>query len=275
MASAGTPKPIPSPEARGSSVVGLFDSGLGGLTVVRRLRERLPNADIVFFADQAHVPYGDRTPEDLRELLHVNLAWLDAQEVDAIVAACNTSCAVADVYGWPTTSAEVFDLLDSAAAAVGASNARRIGVVGTAATVKTGAYGRRIRHRIAGADVHEVAAPALVPLVESGDYEGKHARAEVAAVCAQLPKDIDVLVLGCTHYPVLEAHFAAILGTGVHLIDPAVMQAERAATLIESRDRVGRGTTRYVTNGDLAAFHKNVAHIMGDPSPATSALAVK
>ena len=99
-------------------MIGLFDSGLGGLTVVKRVRERLPNADLVFFADQAHVPYGDRTHEDLLRLLRNNLAWLDEQGVEAIAMACNTSCAIAERYGWPETRATVLDLIDSAATAV-------------------------------------------------------------------------------------------------------------------------------------------------------------
>ena len=82
-------------------MIGLFDSGLGGLTVLARVRERMPSADIVFFADQANVPYGDRTHAELLKLLQANLARLDARGVDAIVMGCNTSCAVAERYGWP------------------------------------------------------------------------------------------------------------------------------------------------------------------------------
>ncbi|MGB6060464.1 MAG: aspartate/glutamate racemase family protein, partial [Candidatus Aquilonibacter sp.] len=122
-------------------MIGLFDSGLGGLTVIRRVRERLPDVDLLYYADQAHVPYGGRAPDDLFALLQNNLAWLDERGVEAIVMACNTSCAIADVYGWPTTRAEVLDLLDSATIALQRSGARRIGVVATDATVRSGAYG--------------------------------------------------------------------------------------------------------------------------------------
>ena len=98
-------------------MIGLFDSGLGGLTVIKRIRERLPHADIVFFADQANVPYGDRDAEELHGLLAANLARLDDFGADAIVMACNTSCAIAERYGWPSTRAPVLDLIDSAATA--------------------------------------------------------------------------------------------------------------------------------------------------------------
>ncbi len=241
-------------------MVGCFDSGLGGLTVLARLRERLPSADLVFFADQAHVPYGDRTHRELIGLLRRNLAWLDAQDVDAIVMACNTSCAIAERYGWPRTRAPVLDLIESAAIAVEMSAFRRVGVVATAATVGAGSYGRTLRERIAGIDLVEVPAPALVPLVEAGTIQGPPARAAVAEVCAHLPLDLEALVLGCTHYPVLEEHFQAILGSGVALIDPALVQARRAAELLGDRAS-GAGMTKYVTSGDEAAFHANVVRL--------------
>ncbi len=245
-------------------MIGLFDSGLGGLTVLARVRERLPSADTIFFADQANVPYGDRDHRDLLGLLRANLARLDAYGVDAIVMACNTSCAVAERYGWPASRAPVLDLIESAAMAVERGGFRRIGVVATAATVGAGSYGRTLRARVGGIDVVEVPAPALVPLVESGDVEGDRPRAAVEEVCTHLPLDLDALVFGCTHYPVLAAHFSAVLGDGVALLDPAVVQAERAAALLGERG-LGGGTATYLTSGDEASFRRSIARIMGEP----------
>jgi glutamate racemase len=243
-------------------VIGLFDSGLGGLTVLARLRERLPSADTIFFADQANVPYGDRTHAELLQLLRANLARFDEYGVDAIVMACNTSCAIAERYGWPSSRAPVLDLIESAAIAVERGNFSRVGVVATAATVGAGSYGRTLRARIGGIDVVEVPAPALVPLVEAGAIDGAQARAAVAEVCAHLPLDLDVLVYGCTHYPVLEAHFKSVLGAGVALIDPAIVQAERAAQLLGDR-ALGTGRISYITSGDESAFNAGIARIMG------------
>jgi len=246
-------------------VIGLFDSGLGGLTVVARIRERLPHADIVFFADRANVPYGDRQPDELYELLALNLARLDRFAVDAIVMACNTSCAIAERYGWPSTRAPVLDLIDSAATAAQRAGHRRLGVVATAATVAAGSYGRTLRAAIVGAEVWEVAAPALVPMIEAGDVAGARARAEVAAVCRALPPDLDAVIYGCTHYPVLGTHFAAALGAGMELIDPAVMQAERTAALLCDRELLEEnGAVRYVTSGDPLAFAAGIARITGE-----------
>ncbi len=247
-------------------MIGVFDSGLGGLSVVRRVRERLPLVDVLFFADQAHVPYGDRTPEDLHRLLHANLEWLDARQPRAIVMGCNTSCAIADLYGWPDTKAVVFDLIESATHAVQASGARRIGVVATAATVRSGVYARRIGATIPGSEVTEVAAPALVPLVEAGKSRDEEARIAVADACAGLPANLDAVVLACTHYPLLDEHFAAVLGPSVIRIDPAFVQAERVAALFEAAGKtVETGTTEYVTNGDSELFRENVAKLTEVP----------
>jgi len=242
-------------------MIGLFDSGLGGLTVLARLRERLPSVDTIFFADQANVPYGDRTHGELLQLLRANLARFDQYGVDAIVMACNTSCAIAERYGWPSSRAAVLDLIESAAIAVDRSGFRRIGVVATAATVGAGSYGRMLRSRISGIDVVEVPAPALVPLVESGSIEGDRPRAAVAEVCSHLPLDLDAVVYGCTHYPVLESHFHAILGDDIALIDPAVMQAQRAAEILGENTH-GGGRTTYVTSGDQSVFEAAIARIM-------------
>ena len=238
-------------------MIGLFDSGLGGLTVLARVRERMPSADLVFFADQAHVPYGDRPHGELLQLLRANLERFDEYGVAAIVMACNTSCAIAERYGWPRSGAPVLDLIESAAMAVERGGFARVGVVATAATVGAGSYGRTLRARIAGIDVVEVPAPALVPLVEAGTTEGAEARAAVADVCSHLPLDLDALVFGCTHYPVLEVHFREVFGGDVAFVDPAVVQAERAAEMLGARAS-GSGATNYVTSGDEASFRANV-----------------
>jgi glutamate racemase len=244
-------------------VIGLFDSGLGGLTVVRRIRELLPHHDQLFLSDQAHVPYGDRAADELLRLSRQNLRWLEGQNVSAIVMACNTSCAIADSHGYPAMAIPILDLIESAAISVRDAGFRKIGVVATAATVRTGAYGHKIRALMRDAEVTEVAAPALVPLVEAGDIEGDTPRRAVAQVCAALPDDLDAVLLACTHYPILDEHFAAALGPRVARIDPAIEQAGRTAALVAAR-RIppGHGSVRYVTTGPVEPFRENVARIM-------------
>jgi glutamate racemase len=246
--------------------LGIFDSGLGGIGVLRSVRARLPGVDVVYLADQAHVPYGDRAAAELRVLLAANVATLEAAGVDAIVMGCNTSCAIAARFGWPPASVPILDLIEAAAGAVAASGARRVGVIATAATARAGAYGAAIRRLAPHAEVEEVGAPALVPLVEAGIIAGPRARGAVADACAALLVRPEAVVLACTHYPFLAAEFAAVLGAGVALIDPAEAQGARAAVLAppEASAARARGRTRYISTGDLAAFQAGLL-ALGEP----------
>lgn len=245
-------------------MLGIFDSGLGGLTVLRHVREALPTQDVLFFADQAHVPYGDKTTDELRGYLQTNLAYLQSQGVDAIVMGCNTSCAVAAQFGYPANTVPILDLIEAAAQAVARSGARRVGVIATVATVRAGAYSAAIARLAPGTLVQEVAAPALVPLVEAGHRSGPVARAAVAQACASFSEPLDAIVLACTHYPLLDAEFAAVLGSATQRIDPSVAQAQRAVEFVrEAHITPGTGRTRYVTSGDLRAFRTNLREIMG------------
>lgn len=245
-------------------MLGLFDSGLGGLTVLRRLREVLPSHDVVFFADQAHAPYGERSPDELVQLMRRNLQWLDDRGVRAIVMACNTSCAMAERYGWPAVDAAVIDLIESAAIAIERTGLHRIGVIATTATARSGAYARQIVRRMPTARVVEVGAPALVPLVEAGMLHGERPLEAVREVCSLLPRDVEAVILACTHYPLLDEHFAAVLGATVARIDPAVVQAERAAAAVGDAPGTETGSTECVTNGDLDRFMHSLERLVPD-----------
>jgi glutamate racemase len=223
------------------------------------VRARLPLEDIVYLADQAHVPYGERTTEDLVRLLAANVNYLEEAGVDAIAMGCNTSCAVAAQRGWPPARVPILDLIEAAADDVAGSGAVRIGILATTATTRSGAYGNAIRAVNPGAAVQEYAAPRLVPLVEAGTLSGPVARLAVAEACAQFALPLDALVLACTHYPLLEAHFAALLGDGVRRIDPARAQAQRAGDYVSVRGgERGTGRTTYITTGGLAPFETAV-----------------
>jgi glutamate racemase len=239
---------------------------LGGLTVLRRVRAALPAADFVYLADQAHVPYGDRSEDDLTRLLRANLAILEAEHVDAIVMGCNTSCAVAARRGWPPARVPVLDLIEAAAQAVARAGARRVGVLATAATARSGAYGDAIRRLAPETSVQEVAAPKLVPLVERGLCDGTEIAAAVAEARAAFTLPLDALVLACTHYPLLDAAIGAAFGD-VPRIDPALAQAERAiawAAAYGAIDTGRGGRVRYVTTGALAPFRTALDAIVGE-----------
>jgi glutamate racemase len=254
-------------------VLGLYDSGLGGLTVLAAMRAAGIDADVVYFADQAHLPYGDKSDATLHGFLQQNLALLAELQVDAVVTACNTTCAVAERLGWPPTPFPVLDLIANAGAAFADTAYRRIAVVATVATIRSGAYGRAIRAAAPGIEVVEVAAPALVPLVESGAAETLEARSAVEAVVAGLPAEIDAIVYGCSHYPLLDQWFSRALPEGVVRIDPAVAQAAAAQRLIAARAfPSGSSTTTYYTNGDPTTFEPAVRRWTGDHTGKVAAL---
>jgi glutamate racemase len=249
-------------------MLGIFDSGLGGLTVVRALRAALPEYDMIYLGDSAHVPYGDRAPDELLEFLEHNLAYLNAAGAQAIVVACNTSCSIAAKLGWPQSAAPILNLIENAADAVAALGARKIGVLATTVTARSGAYGDAIRARIPGAHVEELAAPALVPLVEAGHVHGHLVRSAVNEACEGFSPDLDVFVYGCTHYPVLDAHFEAVLGSTITRLDPAIAQAAAAAALVAERGIApGAGTVRYATTGDPKEFSASVRALLGEEEP--------
>ncbi len=256
-------------------MLGLYDSGLGGLTVLAALRAAGIDQDVVYFADQAHLPYGDKTDAQLHGFLAENLALLAELRVDAVVTACNTTCAVAEQLGWPRTDFPVLDLIATAGASFAGTPYRRVGVVATVATIRSGAYERAIRAAAPGVELFALAAPALVPIVERGATDTTEARDAVAAVVAGLPRDLDALVYGCSHYPLLDRWFAAALAPNVARIDPAHAQAAAAARLVAERGLApGTSETTYYTNGDAAAFERAVRRWTGDTTGRVTALAV-
>jgi glutamate racemase len=255
-------------------MLALYDSGLGGLTVLSALRAAGVGSDILYFADQAHLPYGDRTDADLAALLAENFAFLAGQRIEGVVMACNTSCAVAARHGWPATEFAIFDLIENAAAGIVEAGYARVAVVATAATVRSGAYAAAIRARAPEVDVIEIAAPALVPLIEHGDAGSLEAENAVRAVVDRLPP-VDAIVYGCTHYPLLDLEFEAALPRRIDRFDPAVAQAAAVrAALVAGDLSPGSGKTRYLTNGDLAVFERNVRHFTGDHSVTATHAAV-
>ena len=251
-------------------MIGVYDSGLGGLTVLAALRAAGISDDALYFADQAHVPYGERADAELHSLLTSNLAWLRDHGADVIVMGCNTSCAVASRLGWPDIpfARPIVDLIENGARAFAATPFRHVAVIATAATIRSGAYIRAIRAVAPAVDIIGIAAPALVPIVEAGAVGGDAARAAVDALVATLPRETDAIVYGCTHYPLLDGHFARALPE-VKRVDPAVEQARAVAALGLPR---GTALTTYVTNGDIAAFERNVRRWTGDFDGRVSAL---
>ena len=203
--------------------IGVFDSGVGGLTVVHELHRQLPHESLIYFGDTARVPYGNKSPDTVRRYSREILAFLLARDVKMVVVACNTASAHALETLQRFTSVPVEGVVGPGArAAVKGSRTLRIGVIGTAGVVKSGAYERAIRAIEPNAQVRSAACPLFVPLVEEGWFDHEAARLIAREYLAPLRAEaIDTLVLGCTHYPLLKSLLAEELGPEIALIDSA------------------------------------------------------
>jgi glutamate racemase len=239
------------PAVAGSAApIGVFDSGVGGLTVVRELIRQLPRESLIYFGDTARVPYGPKSPDTIRNYSREIGGYLLSQGVKAIVVACNTATA----HALPSLARElpvpVIGVVEPGArAAVAATRGSGIGVIGTAGTVASGAYERAIHAFAPSVRVVTTACPLFVPLVEEGwlDTEATTliARQYLAPIVAS---GVDTLVLGCTHYPLLAPVIAPIVGGAVRLIDSA------HATASATRDAINRaGLDRPVTGADASS----------------------
>jgi glutamate racemase len=221
-----------------ASPIGVFDSGIGGLTVARELMRQLPNESIIYFGDTARVPYGPKSPETVRRYSHEITSFLLGQGVKAVVVACNTATAHALPMLREELPVPVVGVVEPGArAAVRASTNGEIGVIGTVGTVSSGAYERAIRTLAPNAHVRARACPLFVPLVEEGwtDHEATHLIAE-EYLAPLVETHVDTLVLGCTHYPLLKAVIGDVVGRGVRLIDSAEETAAETGRLLAERE---------------------------------------
>ncbi len=220
--------------------LGVFDSGIGGLTVVREITRALPRENIVYLGDTARVPYGIRSPETVRRYAREGAEFLVSRGIKLLVVACNTMSAVGFGRAAREPAVPVIGVIEpGAGAAVRATKKKKVGVIGTEATIKSGAYTEAIRKLDSSVEVFPLPCPLFVPLVEEGWLEGE-APALVAGKYLDGLKGtgVDALVLGCTHYPLLKPVISKVLGSGIMLIDSA---AETARQVREELLRSGRG----------------------------------
>jgi glutamate racemase len=253
-----------------ASPIGIFDSGIGGLTVTRAIYERLPHESTIYFGDTARVPYGPKSPETVRRYSLEILEWLLGQGVKAVVIACNTSTAHALETLQRHSSVPVIGVIEPGGrAAAAASGTSPIGVIGTAGTIASNAYARAIQRRRPDARVEQRACPLFVPLVEEGWFD--HPAAELIAREYLAPLQdarVDTLVLGCTHYPLLKPLLQRVMGPDVRLIDSgeetaAVVERvlERSALAAPDGTRV---THRFAVSDDEARFRQVGARFIGE-----------
>ena len=271
MTARGDPRPI-----------GVFDSGVGGLTVLAELRRRLPAESTVYLGDNARAPYGPRPADEVRSFTLETVAWLLSQDVKLLVLACNTATAQALPLVRDVASVPVLGVVrPGALAAAAATRAGHVGVIATAGTVASGAYADAIDEADPSVIVTQLACPDLVPMVEAGFLSGPIADATVRGYLDQLlasDPPIDTLLLGCTHYPLLRPLIEEVVGPGVAVVDSAFTTALATEDLLDAlgarKTSAGPGANRIATTGDIAAFASVARTVFGASLPSVEQAAV-
>ena len=252
------------------SPIGVFDSGIGGLTVAHAIMRQLPNEGVTYFGDTARVPYGPKSPETVRRYSQEIAGYLVQDGIKALVVACNTATAHALPLLRETLSVPVIGVIEPGArAAVKATSNGHVGVIGTAGTIKSGAYERALRGLEPSLRITTRACPLFVPLVEEGwvEHEATHLIAE-EYLAPLLETRVDTLVLGCTHYPLLKPVIKRVLGTDVRLIDSAEETARETAGVLRERcieaDGSGEPQHRFIASDDPLMFLQLGQRFLGD-----------
>jgi glutamate racemase len=260
--------------------IGVFDSGVGGLTVLSELHRRLPAETTVYLGDNARTPYGPRPADEVRRFTSEGVRWLLDQDIKLLVLACNTATAQALAPARELSPVPVLGVVrPGAVAAAAATRVGRVGVIATAGTVGSGAYPAAILEADPRLAVTQQACPDLVPLVEAGLLAAPETEAAVGGYLAELRgRDgrIDTLLLGCTHYPLLRPLIEREAGPSVAVVDSAFTTALAAEDLLDalgSRAPAGSSTPahRVATTGDVDAFRAVAERLFGDALPEVEA----
>ncbi|KPL83805.1 glutamate racemase [Thermanaerothrix daxensis] len=250
--------------------IGVFDSGVGGLSVLRAIRALLPQHPVLYLADQAHVPYGPRTLEEVRGFAEGITRFLLAQGARVIVVACNTASAAALHYLRAAFPEVPFVGMEPAVKpAAEQTNSGRVGVLATPATFQGALYASVVERFARHVRLYQDTCPGLVEAIEAGDLEGERARHILEqALKPMLAEGIDTVVLGCTHYPFVIPLIQEIAGPGVRVIDPAPAVARQTRRVLEMRGWLapegGRAPMRFFTSGDVDRLQAQVRRLLGD-----------
>ena len=251
--------------------IGVFDSGIGGLTVARELMRQLPAESIIYFGDTARVPYGPKSPDTVRRYSREIASYLRERGVKALVVACNTATAHALTTLQAEESMPVIGVVEPGArAAVAATRDGNIGVIGTVGTIRSGAYERAIRVLRPDARITTLPCPLFVPLVEEGWLEHEATRLVAREYLSTFATErIDTLVLGCTHYPLLKPLITEVLGPDVALIDSAEQTAAEVRRTLEVRGLLAPSAAvavrRYVASDAPDQFLRMAERFLGAP----------
>jgi glutamate racemase len=270
-----------------SAPIGIFDSGLGGLTVAREIARALPAESLIYLGDTARCPYGPRDLDEVRRFVLEIGAWLETRQVKLIVVACNTGTAAGLALAQQVFGVPVVGVIEPGArAAVMETRNRRVGVIGTVGTIESGAYSTAIRALDAGVTVFSAATPRFVDIVEEGLRRDAGAveglLAEMSDVFVrpsfhEMARDyldplkrsgVDTLVLGCTHFPLLSAAIGQAMGPRVALISSAQETAHEVAETLARRDQLApphaKASYAFASTGDVAEFERLGSRVFGE-----------
>lgn len=251
--------------------IGVFDSGLGGLTAAKVLEETLPFENLIYFGDTANMPYGPRDREDIARLAVRNAEFLLRYDVKAILVACGTVSSNALELLRERFDVPFFGVIEPAAvSAAESTETGRVGVIATEASIRSGAYQRALGSQGKGLRVFASACPSFVPLVESGHFDAKDSLVK-AAVEEELrgmkKAGVDTLILGCTHYPLLGEAIGDYMGDDVQLISSGGEAALALGAYLHREDRLSasreKGLRRWFTSGDTALFSRSAEVFLG------------
>lgn len=235
--------------------VGVFDSGVGGLTVTREIMRQLPNENMVYFGDTARVPYGSKSKDNIIRYSRQIIRFLQTKNVKAIVIACNTASALAlDVVKEETDIPIMGVIVPGAAAAVRVTRNKKIGVIGTEATIRSQMYSKVMKGMLPGVEVIGKPCPLFVPIVEEGFAKHKIAEEVIDYYLASMKEtDIDTMILGCTHYPLLRSRIMKYLGDGISLVNPAYETAMELKKLLTEMNLLNEEESSVEGDGQVCA----------------------
>lgn len=250
-------------------MIGVFDSGLGGLSVLRALRERLPEHNLLYLADSAHCPYGPLSPAAVQARCRACARWLLERGADLLVVACNTATSAAVELLRAELPVPVVGMEPGVKPAAALTRSGQVGVLATSGTLAGERFAQLVERFAEGVNVTTVACPGLVGQVEAGDLAGPRTRELVADYLGPLrERGADVIVLGCTHFPFLSPLIADLAGPDVTIIDTGPAVAAQAARLaLQIGATAGGGELRCATTGDLAEVGPALARVWGAPLP--------
>ena len=250
--------------------IGIFDSGIGGLTVLKEIRREMPHEDVVYFGDTARVPYGTKSKETITRFSIDNVGFLKSFDVKIVVVACNTASSLSlDALHKQFPETPVVGVIEpGAGAAVRATRQGRIGVIGTKATISSGAYEARLKSLDPSIKVYSQACPLFVPFVEEGWLDGEVVMKVARTYLEPLKAfGIDTLILGCTHYPLLTAAIRKVFGDGVALVNSAEETARQVKTLLTPANdrRHGEPDLRFYVSDEPEPFRALGERFLGVP----------